>query len=155
MAISHHISTPLSRLRHKRLPITVWATVFVVLVCFLPVAIDGWRTWTMRETRLQEAETATSNLARSLAQHADDTIKQADTVLVGLVERVEVGGMSFASLDRLHKLLVASAAELPQLHGLFIFDVNGRYAVDSQETGAKTFNNSDREYFVFHRSHPD
>jgi diguanylate cyclase (GGDEF)-like protein len=109
----------------------------------------------MRETRLQEAETATSNLARSLAQHADDTIKQADTVLVGLVERVEVGGMSFASLDRLHKLLVARAAELPQLHGLFIFDENGYYTVDSQQTGAKAFNNSDREYFAFHRSHPD
>jgi len=33
-----------------------------------------------------------ANLARSLTQHADDTFELTDTILVGLVDRLEVGG---------------------------------------------------------------
>jgi len=51
----------------------------------LPYASDSdvWRTWQNREIQLHESVVSTSNMARALAQHADDTFKEADTLLVG------------------------------------------------------------------------
>ncbi len=105
--------------------------------------------------RLREAEVVAANLARSLAQHAEDTVKQADTVLVGLIERLETDGTGAAQLDRLHHLLVTQVAELPKLHGLFVYDEHGRWLVNSQPTLNRSANNSDREYFIHHRNNSD
>ena len=70
-------------------------------------------------------DVATSNLARAMAQQADDTFKEADTALLGIVERVEVDGTGPAALKRLHDNLVMRRQELPQLDGLFVYDENG------------------------------
>ena len=42
-----------------------------------------------REVQLNEAARESANLAQSVTQHAYDTLKAADTALVGLVPRVE------------------------------------------------------------------
>jgi len=55
----------------------------------------------------------------------------------------------------LHTLLVMRAAELPQINGLFIYDEHGRPVASSQPTLLRIFNYSDREYFIFHRTHAD
>ncbi len=55
---------------------------FVIIVCLSLVLMDGWRSWTARKSQLQEAEVSTANMARAIAQHADDTIKAADTALL-------------------------------------------------------------------------
>jgi diguanylate cyclase (GGDEF)-like protein len=93
-------------------------------------------------------------MARALARHAENTFKLADTVLVGMVERLETddGGASF---DRMQKLLALHVAELPLLHGLFIFGEDGRQFVNSQPRRVNNVDGSSREYFIYHRSHPD
>ena len=139
----------------KRLPITLLAVIFVILVCLSLVLMDGWRSWTARTTQLHEMGVATSNMAQSVAQHADDTIKAADTALLGLVERVEIDGTSPAALNRLHDLLVKRVAELPQLDGLFVYDETGRWLVNARPTMLSNVNNADRDYFLYHRSHAD
>lgn len=132
----------------------VKATVFVILVCLSLVLVDGWRTYSARINEMKLAETTTTNLARALAQHAEDTLKVADTALIGLIERLEVDGLS-ASRERLHALLMRHVAELPQLHGMFVYDANGDWVVNSLPVMPSNMNNSDREYFIYHRNHTD
>jgi diguanylate cyclase (GGDEF)-like protein len=148
--LKHLFKNP-ARARFKNLPMIVKATVFVVLVCLSLVMLDGWRTYSARLYEMKIAETTTANLARALAQHADDTIKSSDTALVGLIERLEVDGIS-ASRERLHTLLIKHVAELPQLHGIFVYDSEGNWVVNSLPVMPANMNNSDREYFIYHRT---
>ena len=117
--------------------------------------LDGWRSWNARSFQLDEMGVATSNLARAVAQQADDTFKEADTALLGIFERVEVDGIGPTSIRRLHGVLVMRRQELQQLDGLAVYDEKGNWLVTTTSTPLKRFNNSDREYFAFHRQHPD
>ena len=144
---------PQDSLKPKRISITSLAGIFVILVCLSLVFVDGWRSWTARKTQLHEMDIATSNMARAIAQHADDTIKEADTALVGLVERVQADGISPVALDRLHTLLALRVIELPQLNGIYVYDESGRWLTNSQPSLASNVNNADRDYFIYHRTH--
>lgn len=129
--------------------------IFVLLVCLSLLTIDAFQTWNAYEVRLKETQVLAANLTSSLTQHAEDTFKEADIILSGLVERVEVDGTGQANLRRLRALLIKQVAELPKLHGLFLYDKEGRWLVNSQKVLIKGANNSDREYFIYHRDHAD
>jgi len=58
----------------------------VVFVCASRLVIEGRNSWQPRSDQLEQMRVATSNLARAMSQQADDAIKKADTVLVGVVE---------------------------------------------------------------------
>lgn len=108
-----------------------------------------------RTSKLNESKITTANMSRALAQHAEDTIGGIDNVLVGIVEILEQNSWNKATLDRMHIFLQRRTAELPLLHGLFVYDENGKWIVNSQEVLHHKFNNSDREYFIFHRDNLD
>ncbi|MEM5345986.1 response regulator [Paraburkholderia azotifigens] len=139
----------------RRVSLPIRVTLFIVIVCALLIGSDVWRSATSRRDQMEEMSVATANLARAMAQHADDTIRQADTTLVDVVERVEHDGVSPAALERLHRLFIQRAAELPQLDGLYLYDRDGNWLANSQPALVKNFNNADREYFVYHRTHAD
>jgi two-component system, sensor histidine kinase and response regulator len=139
----------------SRISLPVRVTLFLVVVSALLIGSDAWRSMTSRQDQMDEMTVATANLARAMAQHADDTFKQADTTLVGVVERIEHDGTSPAALDRMHRLLVQLTADLPQLNGIYVYDRDGNWLANSQPVLHKSFNNADREYFVYHRSHAD
>lgn len=149
------VDTSLPPSSPRKYHVAALATGFVILVCVSLILVQGWVTWRAREVQLMEAERAASNLARSVGQHAYDTIKGADTALVGLVERLEADSFTESNLDRIHSLLVNRVQELPQLHGLFVYDQDGRWVVNSQASLNKNANNSDREYFIYHQQHAD
>ena len=136
-------------------PLSLRVAAFVVLVCIALVATDVWQLWRARAVQLRDTEVAAANLAKALGQHAYDTFKEADTVLVGLVERVENDGVQDSSLERLHALLVKRVAELPQLHGLFVYGADGAWLANSQPGQPASLNNADREYFAYHRVHAE
>lgn len=104
---------------------------------------------------MRDKTAATYDLARALGQHASATIKQADVVLFGLVERLETEGMGTKELKRVQTLLQGQRALLPQLHGIFVYDSNGQWLVNSNQVEPSQANNSDRGYFVFHRDNTD
>ena len=56
---------------------------FVAVACLALVGMGGYRLWDARQAKLDEARRETVNLARSLAQHAEDAVQAADTVLLG------------------------------------------------------------------------
>jgi diguanylate cyclase (GGDEF)-like protein len=142
-------------LNNKKRPIIARAVAFVILVCISLLAVVAWDSWNARTVALHKTEVVTSNMARALAQHAGDTIQVADTALVGLVERLEVDGTDAAALDRLHRLLRKRAAELPLLHGLIVYDAWGHMLTHAQKTFPTRYDVSDREYFIYHRDHPE
>ena len=134
---------------------TLKAILFVALVCLSLLGTGVWAIWKSHATDLQDAATVTTNMARALAQHADDTLRAADTILVGLVERLETEDMASASLPRIKKMLQLSVAELPSLHGMFVYDEAGRAIVTPQSIPASPMDNSDREYLQYHRINID
>jgi len=136
----------------RRLSLASRTVVFVALVCLGLLAIDGWNSWQSRQLHLRQMSVATSNLARAMAQQADDQIKLADTVLVGLVERIESEGTGPAEVARLREFLAVRVAQLPQLDGLHIYDEDGNWVANSRQIWPQNLNNADREYFQFHRA---
>ena len=73
----------------KRRPAVTRTVAFVSTVCVFLLALGFWNNWKSRSVQLAQMVPRAVNLSRAMAQQADDTIKQADTVLVGIVERAE------------------------------------------------------------------
>ncbi len=128
---------------------------FVVLVCIVLTGTTVWSTWKAYAEQLRESTTTTSNMAGFLAQHASDTLRAADTVLLGLVERIENDGLAAPALPRLHQWLQKGTGQLKMLNGIFVYDERGEWIVTSQDSIPKNVNNADREYFKFHKINPD
>ncbi|MDB5990018.1 MAG: diguanylate cyclase [Herbaspirillum sp.] len=135
--------------------VTAVATLFVSVVCLLLVALTAWSAWNARVVQLRELDTATENMSRSMAQHADDTFKAADTALVGVAEHIANDGVSPKSIERMKRLLMLWVQELPALQSLLIIDNNGRLVASSRGAINPSLDYSDREFFIYHRGHPD
>ena len=74
----------------SRLPLR--AAAFVVLTCTTILGVSGWREWAARDAVLKGAETEMANVARSLTQHAEDSLDLLDSGVVGTVSRLEMDG---------------------------------------------------------------
>lgn len=131
------------------------AVTLLIAVCLSMAVIVIWESWSSRQYHLHDKEVAMSNLAQTLASQAQAAIKQADTLLFTLVDRLENDGIDAGRLDRLQRLLGAQRRELSQVHGLFVYDETGKWIANSNGAEVGVANNSDREYFIYHRDHPD
>lgn len=129
------------------------ALLLIFLVGCSVIGLVAWESVTARNQALDVSQVTMSNLARSLLQHADDTVGEAETVLDDLIERAYVDGVDGQQHLRLHQLLKQKVAALDQLHGLFIYSADGRWLVTSNDIDPPNANNADREYFSWHRSH--
>jgi len=128
---------------------------FVLLACVGLALADGWVIWRSRSLELVHAQTETQNLARSLAKHADDTVRSANLILIDVVERLSIDGTGSAALDRLHRHLRSQVTAAPGLLGLFVYGPEGDWLVTALPTMPPGLSNADREYFQYHRDHPD
>jgi diguanylate cyclase (GGDEF)-like protein/PAS domain S-box-containing protein len=137
----------------KRLPLR--AAAFVALVCVVIVGMSGWREWTSREARLKAVEVQMSNLARSLTQHAEDTVELAETLLVGIVSGLETDGAKPDKIARIQTILNRRKAGLGRIHGLFVYDETGHWLATTEAVNLAEYDNSDREYFQYHRGSAD
>lgn len=131
------------------------AVTLLVAVCLSMAVIVIWQSWNSRQYHLHDKQVAMSNLAQTLASQAQASIKQADTLLFTLVDRLENEGGGPDQLNRLQRLLRAQRDELSQIHGLFVYDETGKWVANSNGAEVGVANNSDREYFIYHRDHPD
>ena len=128
---------------------------FVLIACLGLALTDVWVIWRSRAVELAHAETETQNLAHSLAMHADDTVQNASSILIDMVERLSVDGAGPVALDRLHRHLMDELTAAPGLLGLFIYGPQGEWLVTALPTTPAGLSNADREYFQYHRDHPD
>jgi diguanylate cyclase (GGDEF)-like protein len=138
----------------RRRSLSRLAMIFLAAVCLSLLAVQGWSTYSAHETYLSEANRSTVNMARALADHAEASIDLVDTILSGVVERVEDGEVT-EEPARVHAFLADMVRRTPSLQGLFLYDAQGRWLLNSLAESAPGFNNADREYFIYHRTHTD
>ena len=135
-----------------RLPI--WAAGFVILTCFAILGLSAWREWETRNADLKNAEIDVANLAHSLIQHADDTFELVDTILVGLVHRLEIDGTGPDTITKLQAYLPTRKSS-DRIRGIFVYDATGQWLATTERLDFSKLNNSDREYFQRHRDSPE
>jgi diguanylate cyclase (GGDEF)-like protein/PAS domain S-box-containing protein len=139
--------------RHKtglsRLPSL--AAIFVALVCAAILGMSGWGEWSARETRLHDAGTEMANLARSLTQHAEDSLDLLDSGIVGVVSRLEMDGTGPATISKLRNLLDARRTAIDRIHGLAVIDEHGNWLTWS---GAVTSELNGDQFFQQHLRSP-
>lgn len=152
MTQQHPASSPITSLTARKRPAVRYAIRVLVLFCVLLVAAQAWSAWSARQSRLAENAVSTSNMARALAAQAESTVRIVDTVLSGVVERVEKDGMTPAALERLRSHMRNMSLHVRELHGLFVYDADGSWLVTSLERPL-VGNNADREYFQHHLQH--
>ncbi|SFI97009.1 diguanylate cyclase [Bradyrhizobium sp. Gha] len=132
----------------------LWAAGFVALICVTILGMSAWREWEARNSELRNAEIDVANLAHSLIQHADDTFELADTILVGLVHRLELDGLGPDTIAKLQTYLPTRKSS-DRIRGIFVYDATGRWLATTEHVDFSGLNNSDREYFQQHRASPD
>lgn len=127
---------------------------FILLVCVMLVSAIAWQLKQSADERLTNAKIAAHNIVRASEQQAQDTLRQAENILSNLAERVENDKISYEQKIRLFKVMAGNVEATDGIQGLFIYDENGDWVVNSfsSETAAK--NNSDRSYFIYHKNHP-
>ncbi|QAU48659.1 diguanylate cyclase [Bradyrhizobium guangzhouense] len=130
----------------SRLPLR--AAAFVVLTCVAILGVSGWREWAARDQVLKGAETEMANVARSLTQHAEDSLDLLDSGVVGVVSRLEMDGADPATIGKLRNLLEARKKAIDRVHSLAIIDDKGNW-LTSPGTIASTL--SDDAFFRHHQ----
>lgn len=135
-----------------RLPL--WAAGFVVLICVAILGLSAWREWEARNANLRNAEIDVTNLAHSLIQHADDTFELVDTILVGLVHRLEIDGTGPDTIAKLQAYLPTRKSS-DRIRGIFVYDATGQWLATTERLDFSKLNNSDRAYFQRHRDSPE
>jgi len=128
---------------------------FIAAVCISLIAISIWGVFNSLEYHLHDKETEMSNLSKTLSSSIAATLTQADTVILGVKERLEAEGTSPENLKNLGEILKIQQKHLPQIHGFFIYDEQGRWLLNSNGIIPAGANNSDRDYFIYHRDHTD
>jgi diguanylate cyclase (GGDEF)-like protein len=130
------------------------ATLFVVFVCLALLALNGWLIYRAREHEIAQVSLANTNLARAVTQQVEGSTAEVEHILDGIVFELERADITPERLQRLQPVLVNQASGVEQLKGLFVFDAQGRWIVNSESTRDATLNNADREYFIYHRNNP-
>ncbi|MGY3079960.1 diguanylate cyclase (GGDEF)-like protein/PAS domain S-box-containing protein [Bradyrhizobium sp. LM6.10] len=133
----------------SRLPLR--AAAFVALTCAAILGLSGWREWAARDAVLKGAETEMANVARSLTQHAEDSLDLLDSGVVGVVSRLEMDGTEPATVAKLRTLLEARKKAMERVHSLAIIDDHGNW-LTSPGTIGSTFN--DDAFFRYHQLSP-
>ena len=128
---------------------------FVILVCVALLVLTAVREVGVRRDALKAAEVDVANVAQSLVQHAEDSFELADSLVIGLVHRLEAEGTGPVAIARLQGDINSRKAGMGRVRGLFVYDETGRWLATSENVDISAFNNNDRDYFKQHRASPD
>ncbi|PIT01163.1 diguanylate cyclase [Bradyrhizobium nitroreducens] len=133
----------------SRLPLR--AAAFVVLTCATILGVSGWREWAARDAVLRGAETEMANVARSLTQHAEDSLDLLDSGVVGVVSRLEMDGTGPTTIAKLGNVMEARRKAVPRIHSFAIIDDQGNWLTSPGTIGSTL---SDDALFRHHQLSP-
>lgn len=123
--------------------------------CLLVVAVIIINSWSFSESwhlRVRNAEESALNLALSQARQAEDTFLQTELSLREIQREIQQRSHIDVKSAELSHIMRDQRSRLPQLHGLFYYNASGKWLAWSTDRAPAGINNSDREYFRYHRS---
>ena len=127
------------------------ALLVIAIACLVPVGLDIRRIWIDRAAVIAESNSDTANLARALAQHAEDAVLLVDGALGDFVERLENDGTGSAARDRMQAFLTTRLKTIPSAKALSFVDARGTVIISSNP--ALLWSDlADRPFHSFHRS---
>lgn len=122
----------------------------VVGICTIILGLQASRTVEQRAEALAAGKTETANLAMSLTQHVDLTFRAADTILAGLVERLQARDhKNNEGSTRLRAWFDGVLERHSHIAGLSMADNTGQVLISSENADPR-MNVADREYFRRH-----
>lgn len=127
----------------------------IVFVGFSLLAFANVQRWLAQAQDIALAEQSTQNLARALAQHVEGSFAQTDLILSGAVLLVEKLATSSNMLSKLEQLFILRTQESSMLQNLIFIDERGQRRLAIRTAKNQTTDNSDRDYFKWHRDHAD
>src|ERR1700759_415311 len=140
-----HHSTPSGSLnRHIAPSVIVILFALVMSACVLGIVV--WKALDAKATTLERGQTATQNLAHSLAEHAAHTIQAADISMSGIVELLKY---RTPLPERFNPFLANTVDALPQIREIGVLGTDGAWQFASLPELPR-YNNSDRDYFIYH-----
>jgi diguanylate cyclase (GGDEF)-like protein/PAS domain S-box-containing protein len=137
------------------LPLPEIVAGFVILVCCALVGLDAINLWYLNEKDMVAAGQETANLARSLAQHAEDIFRTADSSIIGSVHRLEMDGTSNEGLRQLNTIMAARLAMFPALADWVILDENGACIASGRPITPADCRALKGDNLPYHRTHSD
>lgn len=122
--------------------------------CLLILAVVLMNLWSLNtswQQTIRSAEESAVNLALSQARQAEDTFLQTEISLREIQRHVQQEPSGRVNTEALSQIMREQRSHLPQLHGLFYYNASGDWLSWSLAQTPKGANNSDREYFAYHR----
>ncbi|AST68706.1 MULTISPECIES: sensor domain-containing diguanylate cyclase [Kosakonia] len=126
-------------------------TFFIVALLLAGMATTTWTLTRSWERAVEDIERDAVNLSISQARQAEDTFLQAELVLRDIRRNLPVENVDQINAPQFDIYLADLKSRLPQLHGLMVYDAQGNMKSTSFGKIPVMSNNSDREYFVYHR----
>lgn len=126
---------------------------FLLLTVLAVVGVNIWTLWNSWQHNQKLREDDARNLSVSLAKQAEDAFLQVDITLADAVRQLTLNGLNYAATPAFASQLKEKQERLRQLHGLFIYDAQGKWIATSGNYTPAKGNNADREYFAWHRTH--
>ncbi len=126
-------------------------TLFGILLLVAVITINGWSLNKSWQRSVTMAEETAINLSLSQARQAEDTFLQAELTLREVQRDLLTMTVANINAPQLSNVMRDLQERLPQLHGLFYYDASGRWIATSTPNVQVKANNSDREYFIYHR----
>lgn len=127
------------------------AGMFLALLTAVLIATNIWSASRAYDAAWSQASKTSKNLGHSVANQLDSVFSEVDRVLHTLGFIIERNEMTPSAMESLQPIMVTHLSRAEYLHGLFVYGANGEWLVHTQPVQARQANNSDREYFIFHR----
>ena len=138
----------------KSAPATWVTAAFIAVACTAVIGLETSQIFSQRTAILDDGRKDTANLSSSLIQHAELTVRTADALLIGTVERVEHDGLGPESQQRLKRWFLEEVKHSSEFVSFAIIDSNGAMVVNSFGRNSSA-NFADREHFIYHQTHAD
>jgi diguanylate cyclase (GGDEF)-like protein/PAS domain S-box-containing protein len=129
----------------------VIVTLFVLAMSACVLGLVIWKAVDSRRVALAQSEIDIRNLAHSLQEHASHTFQAAAVAMNGMTDLLKYQA---PRPDRFNLFLSNTADSLPQISEFGVLDAKGDWRYSSlPETPQR--NDSDRDYFAYHRDNTD